>query len=97
MFLIDRYILGRFLANFAILFTLLFLFAIAIDLILALEKFVDVANDAVGEDGGTVMRVLVFLRVAVDFQAPRFFQFYAFLHGLVAIGAMADSFLRAVA
>ena len=89
MTLIDRYILGRFLANFVILFTLLFLFAVVIDLILALDRFVEAAHESAGEAASPLVVLGELLRVAVNFQGPRFFQFYAYLHGLVAIGAMA--------
>ncbi|MEM7228252.1 MAG: LptF/LptG family permease [Planctomycetota bacterium] len=87
--LIDRYILGRFFTNFAILFVLLFFFAAAIDNILNLDEFVEAARDIEGEDAGTWEVAATLLRVTLDFQAPRFFQFFAYLHGLVAIGAMA--------
>ncbi len=88
MLLIDRYILARFFVNFTLLFTLLFLFAVAIDLAVALEDFVDAARIAAGDDAGTAAVLATFTRLAVSFQSPRFFQFFAYLHGLVAIGAM---------
>jgi lipopolysaccharide export LptBFGC system permease protein LptF len=89
MNLIDRYILLRFLVNFAVLFVLLFLFAISIDLILALDRFVEAAHKEADEEAGALALAWALLRLAVDFQFPRLFQFYAYLHGLVAIGAMA--------
>lgn len=73
--------------NFLILFTLLFLFARSIDLILQLDKFINAARAT--SEGGAVRTLLVFIRVTVDFQLPWIFQFYAFLHGLIAVGAMA--------
>ena len=88
MQLIDRYILTRFLSNFVILFSLLYFFAIAIDLILNLDEFVDAARRDAGEDAGRLRRLLIFVGMIIDFQAPKFFQLYAFLHGLLAIGAM---------
>ncbi len=88
MLLIDRYILARFFVNFALLFTLLFLFAVAIDLAVALEDFVDAARIAAGDDAGPAAVLAAFTRLALSFQSPRFFQFFAYLHGLVAIGAM---------
>ncbi len=51
MSLLDRYILGRFLSNFAILFALLFVFAVAIDLLLQLDRFVDVVQARTPEAG----------------------------------------------
>ncbi|UCD75594.1 MAG: LptF/LptG family permease [Phycisphaerales bacterium] len=87
MQLIDRYIIGRLLTNFIILFLLLFVFAASIDLILNLDRFVEAARTAVDEGGSAWAASLAFVRIIVDFQGPRVFQFYAFLHGLVAIGA----------
>ena len=52
MWLIDRYIVRRFLANFIILLILLFVFAVSIDLLLELDEFVDVARATVGPDAG---------------------------------------------
>ena len=88
MLLIDRYILTRFLSNFVILFGLLYVFAVAIDLILNLDKFVKIAREAGGEDAGFVSSFLALVRLVLDFQTPKIFQFYSYLHGLVAIGAM---------
>ena len=51
MSLLDRYIIGRFLSNFVILFALLFSFAVAIDLLLQLDRFVDVAQAQAGDAG----------------------------------------------
>ncbi|MCZ6837112.1 MAG: LptF/LptG family permease [Planctomycetota bacterium] len=89
MLLIDRYILGRFLANFVILFSLLFVFAIAIDLILNLDDFVEATRNAKGEDANIFVFLATLIGYILDFQAPKFFQFYLYLHGLIAIGAMA--------
>jgi lipopolysaccharide export LptBFGC system permease protein LptF len=88
MTLIDRYIVARFLWNFAVLFVLLFVFAVSIDLILHLDDFVDVTKTMAGTDAGIVRRALVMVMLIVDYQGPRVFQFYSYLHGLVAIGAM---------
>lgn len=85
--IIDRYILVRFLVSFVILFTLLFLFAVAIDLILNLDRFIDATHDRVGDVPWYRLTWLVIIAM-VDFQAPRIFQFYAYLHGIVAVGAM---------
>lgn len=89
MLLIDRYIIIRFLLNFAILFSLLFLFAISVDLILQLDRFVDAARREVGDDAGLLTMAARFLAIIVDFHGPRIFQFYAYLMGLTAVGAMA--------
>lgn len=88
MMLLDRYILVRFAVNFASLFSLLFIFGIAIDLMINLDDFVDRARVLAGPDGGLPRFAWHLLVLAGDFQAPRLFQFYAYLHGLVAVGAM---------
>lgn len=88
MLLIDRYIIRRFLWNFAVLFVALFLFAAAIDLILNLDKFVDAAYESLGSDATTTAMLSEFVRLAAGFETPRIFQFYAYLHGFIAIGAM---------
>ena len=87
MLLLDRYIFARFLANFVTLFLLLFVFAAAIDVIINLDEFVEAADKA-GVEGGAMSFVIALLGAIADFQLPRVFQFYAYLHGLVAIGAM---------
>ncbi len=94
MTMLDRHILGRFLLNFALLFAIMFLFAAAIDVVLALDEFVLAADRLAGEDAGYVSRLALLLRLAVDFQAPRAFQFYGFLHGLLAVGAMGFTLSR---
>ena len=57
-------------------------------MILNLDHFVDAANDAVGEQAGTLEMLTEFSRLAVSFEGPRVFQFYTYLHGFIAIGAM---------
>lgn len=88
MLLIDRYILARFLVNFVMLLTLLFIFAVAVDVILHLDDFVDAAREAAGDHAGGIHVFGSLVRLVFDFQTPHIFQFYAYLHGLVAIGAM---------
>ena len=87
MSLLDRYIVGRFLSNFAILFALLFVFAVAIDLLLQLDRFVDVVQARTPE-AGPLWRTVVLAAVVLDFHGPRIFQFYAYMLGLLSIGAM---------
>ncbi len=94
MTMLDRHILGRFLLNFVILFAIMFLFAAAIDVVLALDEFVLAADRIAGEDAGYLARLWLLLRLAVDFQAPRAFQFYGFLHGMLAVGAMGFTLSR---
>lgn len=88
MLLIDRYILRRFLTNFVILFALLFMFAAAIDLILNLDDFVNVARRQSGEEASRLSVITRFLWLVADFELPKIFQFFAYLHGLIAVGAM---------
>ncbi|MCH2148963.1 MAG: LptF/LptG family permease [Phycisphaerales bacterium] len=88
MRIIDRYIMKRMVVNFILLFLLLYLFATTIDIILNLEQFDDVARARLGEDAGFLRRMFVSLGLALNFHGPQFFQFYAYLHGLVAIGAL---------
>ncbi|MCZ6611966.1 MAG: LptF/LptG family permease [Planctomycetota bacterium] len=88
MSLIDRYIVRRFLLNFAILFMLLFVFAVSIDLILQLDEFVDAAEASIGEDGGFVSLMIALAGIVVHFHGPRVFQFYGYMVGLVSVGAM---------
>ena len=87
MLIIDRYIITRFLVNFVILFALLFIFAISIDVIVQLERFLDAADEAV-EQGRYPGRLIGFLAAIIDFHGPRLFQFYAYMLGLLCVGAM---------
>jgi len=86
---IDRYIIRRFLANFALLFALLFVFAISIDVILQLDRFVEVARRIVGEEAGALTTAVRTIGVILAFHGPRVFQFYAYLMGMVSIAAAA--------
>lgn len=88
MRIIDRYIVKRMVVNFILLFFLLYLFAATIDIILNLEQFDDVARERLGDESGFLQRMFVSLGLAFNFHGPQFFQFYAYLHGLVAIGAL---------
>ena len=86
MLLIDRTIILRFLGNFVTLFCLIFIFAVSIDVILQFDSFVGAARRAV--DGGQFDSVLpATLAAILDFHGPRVFQFFAFMVGLVSIGA----------
>jgi lipopolysaccharide export system permease protein len=86
--IIDRHILVRFFTNFFILFVLLFIFAVAIDLILNLDKFVKAAREIAGPDASSLRITGRLLVMFLDFEGPRIFQFYAYLNGMVAVGAM---------
>ena len=89
MWMIDRYIVSRFLANFFILFLLLFVFVISIDLLLQLDEFVDVARTTAGPEAGALAQLGELIRLVVSFHGPRIFQFYAYMLGLLCVGAAA--------
>ena len=85
MNLLDRHIVVRYLSNFMLLFGLLFVFAISIDVVVQFDSFSDAAK-ARAEATSTAYP-LVLAHAILDFHAPRIFQFYAFMTGLVGIGA----------
>ena len=94
MWLIDRYIARRFLANFFILLVMLYVFAVSIDLILQLDEFVKAARETVGPDAGLLTLIAALIGMVVDFHGPRIFQFYAYMVGLVSVGAMGFTFAQ---
>ncbi len=94
MWLIDRYIARRFLANFVILLVMLYVFAVSIDLILQLDEFVKAARETVGPDAGLLTLIAALIGMVVDFHGPRIFQFYAYMVGLVSVGAMGFTFAQ---
>ncbi len=94
MWLIDRYIARRFLANFFILLVMLYVFAVSIDLILQLDEFVKAARERVGPDAGLLKLITALIGMVVDFHGPRIFQFYAYMVGLVSVGAMGFTFAQ---
>lgn len=88
MSIIDRHIIVRFLLNYALLFGLLFIFAMAIDVILSLDNFVDAARDIEGDNAPGWRVAMRLFMIMLDFEGPRLFQFFAYLNGLTAVGAM---------
>ncbi|MBL9149449.1 MAG: LptF/LptG family permease [Phycisphaerae bacterium] len=84
MTLLDRHIAARFFANFVLLFSTLFIFGVAIDVIVQLDPFRE-AVERQGTHG--VAAVFTFIHAIFDFYGPRVFQFYAYLLGLVSVGA----------
>ncbi|MCH2132973.1 MAG: LptF/LptG family permease [Phycisphaerales bacterium] len=86
---IDRHVAARMAANFVLLFLLLFLFAAVIDVILNLEVFSRIARASLPEDAGTIRGILATTGVAIGYHLPQLFQFYAWLWGILAVGAMA--------
>jgi len=90
MTLLDRYILKQFLVNFIILFSILFLFSCIIDLFVNINDFLESVDKTIESSGTSVGPLGHFVRLAGligSFYFPRLFQFYAFLVGLVTIGA----------
>ena len=84
--MLDRWIATRFLANFALVFSVMFLFAISIDTILQLDAYIERSQAAV--DAGRFGGLWIALPAAiVDYNAPRVFQFYAYLVGLGSVAA----------
>ena len=88
MMLLSRYVVTRFAANFVLLAALLFVFAVSIDVFIQLHRYVEAAKQIEGPDAGAWKVVTELLMLVVDFQAPRIFQFFAYMHGLLAIGAI---------
>ena len=84
---IDRYIIGRLLLNFVLLFAVLYLFAATIDIILNLDEFMELANRQESEDSSWVWRLVIALGFAANYHLPQLFQFYAWLYGIVLVGA----------
>lgn len=93
MRILDRTIVARFLWNFTVLFVLLFVFAASIDVILQLEKYLRVAGANV-ELGRYPNKAVAFVGMVVEFHGPRVFQFFQFMVGLLAVGAMGFTFAQ---
>ncbi|MFM7132695.1 MAG: LptF/LptG family permease [Planctomycetota bacterium] len=93
--ILDRWIAARFLANFAFVFSVMFLFGVSIDTILVLDKYIDAAEAAVaaGRFGGMWIAVPA---AVVDYHAPRVFQFYSLMTGLCAVAAAGFTFAQMV-
>lgn len=94
MKLVNRSILGSFLAHFTLLFGMVFFFVVLLDVLLALDRFVEVARGEVGESAGAGALLLTFLGLVIEYEMPRFFQFYAYLYGLLAVGAAGFTLIR---
>ena len=81
------YIMKKMIINFIVLFALFFLLGAVIDIIVNLDEFGKIAT-AISKDSGFFARVISIFKVAVGFEGPRLFQVFAYLHGVIAIGAM---------
>jgi len=93
---LTLYIMKKMVFNFVVLFTLFFLLGAVIDIIVNLDEFNKISK-VLSEDGNFANRIFVLIRVAIGFEGPRLFQVFAYLHGVIAIGAMgftAASMLR---
>ena len=88
MSFLFRHIMKRMLLNFIILFVLFYVLGSVIDIIVNLDEF-DKAARLLAKGDGVVDRVSALLSVAFKFEGPRFFQVFAYLHGVIAVGAMA--------
>ena len=73
--------------NFVVLFTLFYLLGAVIDIIVNLDEFNKIATSASAGEG-FFAKVFSLLKVAIGFEGPRFFQVFAYLNGVIAIGAM---------
>tara|TARA_X000001036_G_scaffold78270_2_gene69976 strand:+ start:10458 stop:11552 length:1095 start_codon:yes stop_codon:yes gene_type:complete len=74
--------------NFVVLFTLFYLLGAVIDIIVNLDEFITIAEKEF-EGGGFLHKMYAILHVSIGFEGPRLFQVFAYLHGAIAIGAMA--------
>ena len=88
MWLIHRAMLKRLCLNFVLLMAALYLFATTIDVVLNLDAFNGVARRIEGQDAGWWVLLWRTTLLTLDYQWPQFFQFFAFLYGLVAIAAV---------
>ena len=86
---IDRHIAIRMLGNFVLLFLLLYLFAVVIDVMLNLDAFSDAASKSLPDDAGGLRKVYSTTMLVLGYQLPQLFQFYAWLWGILVIGATA--------
>jgi len=89
MTFLDRYILRQFFVNFLLLFALLFTFTCMIDLFLNIDRFVEAVDARVPVAGiSGLARVRETAWMIFDFYAPRAFQFYSLLLGIITIAAV---------
>lgn len=90
MRILTRFILLRFLGNFFLLFSLLFIFAISIDILIQWETFVSSAAKIESAKSGVEQgaSILSVAKLILSFHGPRIFQFYQYMMPLVALAAM---------
>ncbi len=91
MKLLDRYIARQYLLNIGALLLILACFVVAIDVSLNLGRYYKTAvevSQASGEADTGLRRTLITLVLVADLWWPRLLSLFAFLNGLVLIGAM---------
>lgn len=90
MRILTRFILLRFLGNFFLLFSLIFIFAISIDILIQWETFVSSAARIESAKSGVEKSasILSVAQLIFSFHGPRVFQFYQYMMPLVALAAM---------
>lgn len=91
MAIIDRTVVARFLWNFLLLFGALYLFGVAVDVVVSASRFLEAADQAVRQERAG-SRAAAFALVLLDFHGPRVFQFFQFMVGMVCVGAMGFTF-----
>jgi lipopolysaccharide export LptBFGC system permease protein LptF len=94
MWLIHRAILSRLLLHFVLLMGGLYLFATTIDVVLNLDAFSGIARRIEGPDAPWWTLLWRTTLLTLDYEWPQFFQFFAFLYGLVAIAAVGFTCLQ---
>lgn len=85
---LSSHIMQRMALNFIVLFTLFFLLGAVIDIIVNLDEFDTIASERLADES-FVSHIINLIKVAVAFEGPRLFQVFAYLHGVIAVGAMA--------
>ncbi len=85
---LTRYIIKRMIFNFVVLFSLFYFLGATIDIIVNLDEFVTTAS-RMSKDSGFIMKFIAIVKVSIGYEGPRLFEVFGFLHGAIAIGAMA--------
>jgi lipopolysaccharide export LptBFGC system permease protein LptF len=85
---LSMHIMKRMIVNFIVLFMLFYLLGAVIDIIVNLDEF-DKFAAKMSEDSGVLTRIYTIIRIIIGFECPRLFQVFAYLHGVIAVGAMA--------
>lgn len=92
--ILDRYIARQYLINVAALLLILFSFVVTIDVSLNFDRFVNVAEQWLGQGAaaeqapGALRKGLTVVFLIVDLWWPKLLQLFNFLLGVVMLGAM---------